>query len=154
MNDQDKRKFWAGGIIYNPKTKEVLLQKRSTDAPINPGMWGLFGGSSEGDETSKECAIREWKEELGISITDESLIPLCDYLSVKRNTWRYVFYMETDLKKSDMVLGEGEDFDWVSLDKVFEFNRQDPAGSRNFFADLERSVKDATRIKNPTGVLW
>lgn len=120
-----KEKFWAGGILYNPKTKEILLQKRDVSAPVNPGIWGFFGGVGEKGETSEGCLLREWKEELGITVSKEKLIPLCDYLNVKRNTWRFVFYTKSDLKKSEMKLGEGEDFDWVSLDKVLGYNLTD-----------------------------
>lgn len=120
-----KEKFWSGGILYNPETNEILLQKRDINAPVNPGLWGFFGGACERGETPEGCLIREWKEELGINASKEQLIPLCDYLNVKRNIWRFVFYMKSDFKKSEMKLGEGEDFDWVLLNKILGYNLTD-----------------------------
>ena len=120
--DLQENKFWAGGFLYNPKTREVLLHKRDADAVVNPNKWGLFGGLSEAGETPEECLIREWKEELNITAEAKDLIPLCNYLNAEHNTWRYVFFIESAMKKSEMVLGEGEDFDWTSLDKAFDLD--------------------------------
>ena len=124
-SDSQIKKFFTGGFLFNPKTNEVLLHKRDMKTEINPGQWGFFGGLSEDNETPKQCCIREWKEELGITVDEKDLIPFCDYLNSERNTWRYVFFMESELKKSDMILGEGEDFDWIPLSKVFEYNLTD-----------------------------
>ena len=88
--DSQKR-FFAGGFLYNPKTRSALLQHRDAKAPVNPNLWGFFGGSREGNETPKQCFIREIKEELGINIREDSIVPLCDYLNEKRQIWRYVF---------------------------------------------------------------
>ena len=114
--------FFAGGFLYNPKTKEVLLHKRDDKTDVNPNMWGFFGGSSENDEIPIQTFIREIREELGIELSEGSIIPLCDYLNVKRDTHRYVFYVLSNKKKEEMVLGEGADFDWIPLANVFSYD--------------------------------
>lgn len=121
-NNWPKNKFFAGGFLFNPTTQEVLLHLRDGNTTVNPHKWGFFGGTSEENESPKECCVREWREELGINISTEELVPLCSYLNVERNTFRHVFYIESTLKKEEMVLGEGADFDWISLDKVFDFD--------------------------------
>lgn len=118
----EKDSFWAGGFLYNPHTQSVLLHKRDNKAPINPNKWGFFGGSSEDQETPYETFIREFNEELGITIEQQHMIPLCDYLNVEYNQYRYVFYITSALEKSEMVLNEGEDFDWIPLNKIFEYD--------------------------------
>lgn len=120
MNDSDK--FYAGGFLYNPKTKSVLMHLRDDKAPVHPNKWGFFGGESEGNESPKECFIREIKEELGIDLKEDSILPLRDYLNENRGTWRHVFYVKSDLEKSKMTLGEGADFDWVSLDDILDLD--------------------------------
>ena len=114
--------FFASGFLYNPKTKEVLLHKRDGNTDVNPNKWGFFGGSREGNETPKQCFIREIKEELGINIREDSIVPLCDYLNEKRQIWRYVFYVKSDLDKSKMTLGEGDGFEWIPFDDVFDLD--------------------------------
>ena len=118
----EKTFFYAGGFLYNPQIKEVLLHLRDGNTEVNPHRWAFFGGTSVEGETPEECCIREWKEELDLSVEREKLIPLCSYLNTDRNTWRHVFYIESSLRKNEMALGEGADFDWIPLDKVFEYD--------------------------------
>lgn len=115
-------KVYSGGFLYNPKTAAVLLHKRDTKTKDNPNKWAFFGGLSEGTETSVETFIREIKEELNIKIVEEKIKPLCDYFNEERQTHRCIFFVESSLKKTQMQLGEGEDFDWISLDKVFDYD--------------------------------
>lgn len=115
-------KFYAGGFFYNPERKEVLLHKRDDKTHINPNKWTFFGGSSEGVEKPPETFIREIEEELGVKLFEKEVMSLCDYLNEQENIWRHVFYVVSDKQKSEMVLGEGADFDWISLDKVFEYD--------------------------------
>jgi 8-oxo-dGTP pyrophosphatase MutT (NUDIX family) len=114
-------KFYAGGFFYNPNEKAVLLHKRDVKAPVNPNTWAFFGGLNEGTETPKQTFLRELKEELDIDIPEEKILPLCDYLNEELQTYRYVFFVESDLPKAQMRLSEGEDFEWIPLDKVFDY---------------------------------
>ena len=114
--------FFSSGFLYNPETREVLLHKRDGNTNVHPHKWTFFGGSSEGEETPVQTFIREMHEELDIKLSDTEAIPLCDYLNVERDTHRYVFYVVSDKKKEEMVLGEGADFDWIPLRKVFEYD--------------------------------
>jgi len=114
--------FFAGGFLYNPQTNSVLLHKRDLKSKFNPSKWAFFGGKSEGDENPTEVFMREMREELGIEIPKDQMISLCDYLNEKFNTHRYIFYVESDLKKDEMKLNEGADFDWIPLEKVFTYD--------------------------------
>jgi len=59
-------------LIVN-RSNEVLLGKRHKDS-IYPEKWCLPCGYIEYDETYKDAAIREVKEEVGISITPKGII--------------------------------------------------------------------------------
>jgi len=125
-NAADKNKnFFAGGFLYSPKENRILLHLRDSNATVNPDQWGFFGGTSENDELPKQCFLRELKEELNIEFREKDVKLLRDYLNEKRNIWRYVFYIESDLDKSAMRLGEGADFDWVPLDKILDYDLTD-----------------------------
>lgn len=117
-----KDKFYAGGFLFNPRTMSVLLHKRDSAAKINPGKWAFFGGLSEGNETPKQTFMREIEEELCIKIPEERIEVLCDYLNEELRTYRYVFFSASDLDKNQMSLKEGADFDWISLDDVFNYD--------------------------------
>ena len=57
----------AGLFVHDPETGKLLLvQSRGF-------LWGFPKGSMEGEETVKECAIREMKEETGIEVDIETL---------------------------------------------------------------------------------
>ena len=58
------------------QVRTVLLTKRTLDAPMHPGYWGLVGGTVDHGESPRDAAIREADEELGI--TPISMRFLCD----------------------------------------------------------------------------
>lgn len=43
---------------------ELYLQKRSNDAKVNPGLFGMFGGGIESGESPEQALAREIHEEL------------------------------------------------------------------------------------------
>ena len=45
---------------------ELLLGRRSADREWLPGMWDVFGGHIEPDESVEDALVRELREELGI----------------------------------------------------------------------------------------
>lgn len=115
-------RFYAGGFLFNLKNSAVLLHLRDDKTPVHPNQWGFFGGLNEGNESPKECFMREFKEETGIELDENTVKPLCDYLNTIRQTWRYVFYAESEIDKSAIALTEGAGFDWIPLDKVFDYD--------------------------------
>jgi len=121
-NNAKKENFYAGGFLYNPKTRSVLLHHRDDKTLIHPNQWGFFGGLNEGDELPKECFMRELKEELGIEVGENEVKALCDYLNKDRGTWRYAFYVQSELDKSQMTLGEGAGFDWIPLEQISKYD--------------------------------
>lgn len=118
----ENTKFWSGGFLYNPESDSVLLHKRDEKAKVNPNQWAFFGGLNEGNETPKQTFVRELQEELTIEIPEAEIKSLCDYFNEELQTYRYVFFVESNLQKSEMRLTEGEGFDWIPLEKVFEYD--------------------------------
>ncbi len=118
----EQKKFYAGGFLYNPKTNSVLLHKRDGNTNINPNKWAFFGGLNEGEESPVETFVREIHEELGMVISPVEVKPLCDYLNQELGTYRYVFFIESEIKESEIVLGEGAGFEWVPVEKVFGYD--------------------------------
>lgn len=112
-----KMQGYAGAIIFNPAIGKVLVHKRDDKAPVNPNLWGLFGGRIELEETPVTALARELKEELGITITPASIQPLLDY-PTNHGTHHNAFIVTTRLSSSDMVLGEGEGFGWFTIDEA------------------------------------
>ncbi len=128
-------KFYAGGFLWNPKTKEVLLHHRDSNTKFNPNKWAFFGGLNEPGEAPKQTFARELKEELNVEVSENEIIPLCDYYNEEFGTYRWVFFVESDLPKSRMRLNEGAGFDWIPLGRVFEYDLSEKPGK-----DLEAFI--------------
>jgi isopentenyldiphosphate isomerase len=52
---------------------EYLIQKRSEKVKLWPGIWAATGGAAIKGESSLDAALREAKEELGISLKPDML---------------------------------------------------------------------------------
>jgi len=104
----------VGAIIYDSKG-ELLLQKRDLKESIYfPGLWGVFGGACEKNESPYETIVREITEELQVSIDPPKLFASVEINSVdmgseprKRNF--YEIYFSEEMQRG-MSLQEGTDF--------------------------------------------
>ena len=56
-------------VILFDKDDRTLLLKRDSSTRFAPERWGLPGGKIEKDETPKDAAIRETKEETNLAVT-------------------------------------------------------------------------------------
>lgn len=66
-------------LLIIVKDRRFLFCKRRPDDDVWGGYWGLPGGSVESGETPVEGMIREVEEELGITITDFTLLDKYPY---------------------------------------------------------------------------
>ena len=84
-------------------------------------MWAFFGGLSQESETPPNTFKRELREELELTLSDDSIKKLTDYFNPDFDTHRYVFYAETK-ESRNLKLHEGEGFAWVTLEEAFNQN--------------------------------
>lgn len=106
--------------IVNQQGQYLLSQRHPKKQ--YPLCWECTGGSVLSGENSLQGAVREVKEELGISLTpgSEKLI----YQIRRENVQDFydVWLFHKDIKIEEMHLQETEvvDVQWVSPDKLFE----------------------------------
>lgn len=62
-------KCYTLGILFDSNLNEVLLIEKQRPE-WQKGFYNFPGGKVETDETSKECIIREFKEETNLDVTD------------------------------------------------------------------------------------
>ena len=122
--------------IVNEKG-EFLIQKRNENLKRNPGKWAFNGGAVDANETSLEGAIREVKEELGVSIREEEIEYL---LSFKREKgFVDVWLVKKNISLDEIVLQEEEvsEVKWVSLEEVNKLlENGEMVNSVNLYFDL------------------
>lgn len=102
----------AALVIACDARDRVLLQLRD-DFPhvAAPGLWCVFGGGVEGDETLTDAAVREFFEETGIKLQADRLEPLAVAPSSSRtNAVLYVFRSRDTVEVSQVHLAEGAGF--------------------------------------------
>lgn len=118
MIDNHAKKFYSGGFLYNPKTNKIFLHIRDGNTKLNPNKIAFFGGLNEGNEMPYQCFKRELNEEIGLDVALSQIIYLDEYLNKEVNVYRYIFYVESDIDKKELKLGEGADFDWFSFEVI------------------------------------
>ncbi|PHM45983.1 NADH pyrophosphatase [Xenorhabdus mauleonii] len=74
------------GVIIVNDNGEILLGKRTSQhAPY----WSIFGGHVDPGESFEECAIREIKEEIGLTIQDPKVYGICNNLETYREEGKH-----------------------------------------------------------------
>lgn len=107
--------------IINDKN-EFLIQKRSLNKKVFPGMWSQTGGGVDAGETSLQGALRETKEELGIEIPKDNIEFM---LSFKRkfnylDTW--LVRMNIDLADITIQKEEVSEVKWVNKETLIKMH--------------------------------
>ena len=108
----DKHKVPAGCYrlsvhiwIINDKG-ELLLQQRLSTAHKFPNAWSNTGGAVKTGESSIDGAIRELKEELGISVAKEELEFIASYK--RPRDYADVWLLNKNIDINDIVMAEDE----------------------------------------------
>ena len=111
-----------GIFIINDK-KEILLEKRSANKRFNPNKWGLCAGHVDAYETLEEAALREIKEEVGLDVSIEELIPYGEKeVTIKDSNSHitYFYYVKCNKKEDEFIIQEEElsKVKWFNIDEI------------------------------------
>ena len=98
--------------IQNSKG-QLLVTQRHPDKKAG-GLWEFVGGGVLAGETTAQATVREVKEEIGISITQNELSLLHVYR--QRNYFMDIYLVKKDLNIQDITLDKTETVNakWVS----------------------------------------
>lgn len=113
-----------GAKVLLYRGRDVLLQRRTLDAPGGPGMWTMFGGEIEDGESPEEAAVREMREELGIELRQEDLEVIGRFGGGQDNRIGTVHFFATPLtvELSELRLGEGAGFSLYRVEELDQLN--------------------------------
>ncbi len=104
--------------IFNRKN-EFLMQQRAMSKRIRPGIWASHGGAAQSGESSVDAALREVREELGLTLVPEKLEFLGRMITLEHWINDYYFY-RTDVDLSTLTLQKEEvaAVCWMSFDEI------------------------------------
>ncbi len=99
---------------------EYLIQKRSADRMPMPGEWAATGGSVRSGEGSREAAVRELQEELGIRVLECEIQHIHRF--TRKNSFIDLWYVGVDASLDSLVLQteEVQDAKWVTSEQLKE----------------------------------
>lgn len=116
---------------------QFLMQLRTPNKKFFPNMWSQTGGAVDAGETPLDGALRECKEELGITIPFDNIELM---LSFKRNfDFVDVWLVKQDINLDDIVLQEDEvaDVKWCTIDEIRDMQKNGKlANSIDIYFDM------------------
>lgn len=118
----ETKRIAAGVLAIDKVTGHILLGKRSLDSSF-PSSWAPFGGKFETkDETPKNAAKRELKEESGLSSDTEYQISKSPfYIQDEPELTFYTYIGIFDGKFPVTIDKEHISFGWYPLDNLPEY---------------------------------
>ena len=119
-------------VVIKHKDGSYLIMQRDFRKAFG-GLWELSaGGSALAGEAPLECALREVKEESGISVSEISEVGRT--VHEKYRTLFVEYLAVTDCEKSSVVLQEGETiaYKWVTREQISKMQKNEIASYRTF----------------------
>lgn len=139
----------VGIFIINDK-KEILLEKRSANKRFNPNKWGLCAGHVDAYETLEEAALREIKEEVGLDVSIEELIPYGEKeVTIKDSNSHitYFYYVKCNKKEDEFIIQEEElsKVKWFNIDEIIMMIKE---GKISFKENKIKSFESLRNLKD------
>lgn len=126
-----------------------LLQMRRAEGKFLGGAWGTIHGTIEGSEKAWEAALRELREEAGLTPVAFYQLDTINhfYLAADDTVWHVPAFCAIVAREAEVVLNEEHDaVRWLSRDR-FDLDFLWP-GERQQVAELVREIFDNGPAKN------
>lgn len=110
--------------------RTLMIYRNKKENDYHEGKWNGLGGKFEPGESPEECAIREIKEESGLTVKSVKMkgfltFPLFD----GKDDW-YVFLFTADDFEGDLIESPEGHLEWIPNENLFDINLWD--GDKNF----------------------
>lgn len=133
--------FLCAHVILENQDGLFLIQKRSDKKPTRPGQWDITAGAVDAGETSLDGALREAKEEIGLTLPRDQMQFL--FRDRRRSCYHDVYYIKMPFSLKDCTMQETEvqALDLVSEEKLLRLVDQMAHRSSNYKRQLERFLE-------------
>ena len=103
----------------------LMLYRNKKENDYHEGKWNGLGGKFEPGESPEECAIREIKEESGLSVKNPVMNGFITYpLFDGKDDWYVFLFTFRDFEGELIDSPEGK-LEWIPNDKLTELNLWD-----------------------------
>jgi 8-oxo-dGTP pyrophosphatase MutT (NUDIX family) len=117
-NPSRKQKIKCGGIIFNSTLDKIIIVLGKYSIMDGDPKWGLPKGQIEKHETLTQCAIREIKEETGITVNIHNDSPKI----IIDNTHYFIVQVDDDVKLEPIDKKEIADIKWVDIKDLHKYS--------------------------------
>ena len=123
-------------LIYleNSRGEYLMLHRVKKKRDINQGKWIGVGGGFEHGESPEECAVRETREETGLTLTDCRFRGIVTFDCEGQETLYMHLFTASGWTGELIDCDEGE-LEWVPKEKVYDLPIWE--GDKIFFRLLE-----------------
>jgi len=104
----------VGALIYAKDTDRFLFLLRN--GKKFDGSWGLVGGKIDDKETAGKALIREIKEEINLTLTEEKIIPLDTFTSTNKKFLFYTYLLIIENEFMPKLNEEHKGYCWCYLE--------------------------------------
>lgn len=129
----------SSGILILNKNKKVLIL-RSSSMSVGPSseVWSIPKGEIDKGESSLEAAIRETREEAGLSIDPKHLMFLGEkkYKTNRKKIFVYLYNAKNMEDINPKLNSENDKYLWASLDEAVNMVHEAQSDFINLIKDL------------------
>jgi len=127
-------------IFISNEKGEFLLQKRSLESKIHPGVWDCSGGHVDIGESYAEAGVREVFEELGVNLEVKEVSAPVFFDTTFYVVCRAQLDSSTELT---LKIDEVTEVKWVSTDEYFQMVALHPSNFTPWVVHIWKTMKDA-----------
>lgn len=98
--------FLCVQLILETPEHLFLIQKRSDTKPTRPGQWDITAGAVDAGETSQHGILRETKEEIGLTLSQDQLEFW--FRDRCRSTYHDIYHVQTKFTLDDCTMQPSE----------------------------------------------
>mgnify|MGYP002783872745 CR=1 FL=1 len=112
---------YVAACVLKNFDEDVLLVQRPSGKSME-GLWEFPGGKIEKNESPEQALVRELKEELGISVKSDNLVPL-HFVSYRYSDFQLVMLVYgCCIWEGSIKLCENQQaFNWVSIENLKDY---------------------------------
>jgi len=109
-------------VINKKNNSTLMIHRVKKENDYHHGKWNGLGGKFEPGESPEECAIREIKEESGLTVKDIVMKGLITFPMFDGKEDWYVFLFVTDNFEGEIIDSNEGNLAWIPNEKLTEIN--------------------------------